>query len=266
MGIEIKDLTFEYNESRTALRNVSLSIPAGEKTAIVGLNGSGKSTLLHHINGMKLPTKGHVYVDGIEVCEKNLKEIRRIVGYVFDYPDHQLFSTSVEQDIRFGMDNYNYSEEKKLELLDEITGVLDIKDLLELPPFHLSLGQKKRVALAGIMVLEPDYLILDEPFSGLDNETDKFFRKFLDKQVENGTTIFYSNHDTNNVYEWADNVIVIEKGEILTSGKVSDVMTQEKLYERVGLEKPYLFELFQYLDEKPRTMEEAKKILEEFRK
>lgn len=266
MGVKFKNLNYSYIDGRIALENINLDIKAGKKTAIIGLNGSGKSTLLHHINGMKMPQTGEVIVDGLEVNKKNLRLVRGKIGYVFDYPDHQLFSTTSRKDIEFGMDNYGYTKEQKDEKILEIAKMLDIEDLLEFPPFHLSLGQKKRVALAGILVLQPDILVFDEPFSGLDNETVLFFQKFLDEQVEKGITIIYSNHDTDQVYSWADEVIVLEEGRVIKTGTTEEVMEDMKLYEDTGIKAPLLLELFSNREEKPRDILQAKKIMEELKK
>lgn len=266
MGIKFKNLNYSYTDGRTALHNINLEIEPGKKTAIIGLNGSGKSTLLSHINGMKLPQEGQVIVDDLEVNRQNLRLIRGKVGYVFDYPDHQLFSTTSRKDIEFGMDNYGYTQAQKEEKIKEIAGMLDIEDLLDFPPFHLSLGQKKRVALAGILVLQPDILVFDEPFSGLDNETVLFFQDFLDRQVQEGITMVYSNHDTDQVYAWADNVVVLEKGRVIQAGLVEEVMGELSLYENSGIKAPMLLELFKFRDDKPRDMKTAKKLMEEMHK
>ena len=144
MAIKIKDVSFCYPNSRRGLEGVNLNIKAGRKTAILGVNGSGKSTLLYHLNGINLAQTGLVEVLNMNVEKKNLREIRRQVGFLFDYPDHQLFSTTVYQDIKFGLDNYKYPEGEKKTLITKVAEDLNIDDLLEYPPYELSLGQKKR--------------------------------------------------------------------------------------------------------------------------
>lgn len=257
MAIEIKNLTYNYPNSHKGLDNINLYIRKNRKTAILGKNGSGKSTLLYHLNGMNLAQKGSVKVLDMDVNKKNLKSIQKRVGYVFDYPDYQLFSTSAYKDIEFGLDNYGYNEIEKTELIEKISKKLDIGDLMDRPPFHLSLGQKKKVALAGILVLEPDILLCDEPFSGLDTSSLEFFKDLLDQWKDQGKTIVFSSHDVDLTYEWADDVILLREGKVLRQGTVEEVFLDEKTYEETDLQKPYLYRLFKDHNVFPRSIGKA---------
>mgnify|MGYP001019029049 CR=1 FL=1 len=259
MAIKIKDLSFYYPNSRRGLVGVNLNIKAGRKTAILGVNGSGKSTLLYHLNGITLPQTGSVQVLNMNVEKKNLSEIRRQVGFLFDYPDHQLFSTTVYQDIKFGLDNYKYPEEEKHDLIIKVAEDLKIIDLLEYPPYQLSLGQKKKVAIAGLIVLEPNIILCDEPFSGLDGYTLIYFKKLLDRWVEGGKTVIFSTHDVDLTYEWADDVVILKDGQVIKTGTASEVLTNEEVYKEAGLVKPMLFDLFEDVKFKPRSIIKAKK-------
>lgn len=261
MIIKIRNLTFTYPNNRRGLIDVNLDIEKGKKTAILGINGSGKSTLLFHLNGMNMPQKGSVEVMNMEVNEKNLSKIRKEVGFLFDYPDHQLFSTTVYNDIKFGLDNYRYPEGEKDQRIRKVAKELGIEELLEYPPYQLSLGQKKRVAIAGLMVLDPSIIVCDEPFSGLDGYTLLSFKKLLDDWVEQGKTVVFSTHDVDLTYEWADNVIILREGRVLKTGTVEEVLFQEETYTEAGLVKPMLFELFSQSDYKPRNISTAKKYL-----
>lgn len=258
MAIKVRNLSFTYPNGQVGLIDVNLDIEEGKKTAILGLNGSGKSTLLHHLAGITLPQRGRVEVLGREVCEKNLRAIRRELGFLFDYPDHQLFSTTVYQDIRFGLDNYRYPEVEKDERIRRISKALHIESLLELPPHQLSLGQKKKVAIAGLMVLEPSLLFCDEPFSGLDGYTSAYFKELLDALVAEGKTIVLSTHDVDLSYEWADRVIILKEGELLSSGPAREVLGEEEIYQKSNLTRPILYELFQDCDHRPRNMAQAR--------
>lgn len=260
MTIEIKNLTYYYTKDRPGLKDLNLTIRPGLKTAIIGLNGSGKSTLLGHLNGMKFPNTGSVTVNDIPVEKNTLRKIRSMVGYIFDFPDHQLFSTSVYKDLEFGLDNYQFSEEEKATRIQNISKVLGIRKLHDYPPFHLSLGQKKRVALAGVMVLDPSVLVMDEPFSGLDYNTVKDLCAYLDRWLDSAKSLVFSSHDTDLVYEWADDVLVLNEGRLVLGGPKEEVMTNPKTYS-FGLKKPYLYELFEDSKTRPKNLDEAKKYL-----
>ncbi|NLY21256.1 MAG: ABC transporter ATP-binding protein [Tissierellia bacterium] len=262
MAIKVENLTFKYPDGRIGIKDLTLNIATGKKTAILGLNGSGKSTLLYHFNGMNMPQTGSVEILDMMLNDSNLKEIRRKVGFLFDYPDHQLFSTTTYLDIEFGLDNYNFPSEKKDTLIKSIATKLDILDLLDKPPYQLSLGQKKKVAIAGIMVLEPDILVCDEPFSGLDYPSINFVIDILDKWTSQDKTIVFSTHDVNLAYEWADEIIIMEKGSIIFSGNAQEVLQKKELYELTELEKPYLLRLFENSDEKPINIEAAKFLID----
>ncbi|MGI6679861.1 MAG: energy-coupling factor ABC transporter ATP-binding protein [Dehalobacterium sp.] len=261
MVIKIRDLSFTYPNNRRGLTDVSLNIEKGKKTAILGVNGSGKSTLLYHLNGITIPQTGSVEVLNMDVKEKNLSEIRRQVGFLFDYPDHQLFSTTVYGDIKFGLDNYKYLEHEKKELISNAARDLHIEELLDYPPYQLSLGQKKKVAIAGLIVLEPSIIVCDEPFSGLDGYTLLYFKELLDDWVMRGKTIVFSTHDVDLSYEWADNVIILREGQILKSGTVEEVMNKDETYAEAELIKPMLYDLFAHSSYKPRSIPLAKEHL-----
>ncbi|MGO1529271.1 MAG: energy-coupling factor ABC transporter ATP-binding protein [Senegalia sp. (in: firmicutes)] len=260
MAIEIKNLTYNYPNSHKALDNICLHIKKKRKTAILGKNGSGKSTLLYHINGMNLPEEGSVKVLDVEVNKKNLKSIQRNVGYIFDYPDYQLFSTSAYKDIEFGLDNYGYSQAEKTRIIQRMSKKLDVEDLMDRPSFHLSLGQKKKIALAGILVLEPEVLLCDEPFSGLDTSSLDFFKDLLDQWKDEGKTIVFSTHDVDLTYEWADDVIILREGKVIKQGTVEEVFLDEEIYKNTDLQKPYLYRLFKDHEVLPRSIDEAVEI------
>lgn len=257
MAIKIEELSFVYPNGREGLQDINLHIKKGKKTAILGVNGSGKSTLLYHLDGIKLPQKGKIEILDLEMKKKNLKEIRRDVGFLFDYPDHQLFSTTVYQDIKFGLDNYKFNEEIKDELIINVASKLGIEDLLEFAPYELSLGQKKKVAIAGLLVLKPKIILCDEPFSGLDGYSLIYFKSILDSWADKDKSIIFSTHDVDLTYEWADEVIVLNKGRVLKTGTVEEVLMTSDIYEKTELVKPMLYELFEDKDVKPRSLKEA---------
>lgn len=261
MAVSFENVSYKYERGNYGLKDINLNIKTGKKTGILGLNGSGKSTLLNHINGIFTPTTGEVKVLDMKVEKENLWEIRRKVGFLFDYPDHQLFSTSVYKDIKFGLDNYDYSEEEKERKIEKVLIDLGIEDLKDKPPQDLSLGQKKKVCVAGIIVLDPEIILCDEPFSGLDGYFTAYFKKLLDNWADQGKTIIFSSHDVNLCYEWSDEVVVLSNGRVVEKGKTEDLMTNSTLYKKTNLEKPILFSLFEDRKEKPRSVEEGKALL-----
>lgn len=263
MAIKIRNLSFTYPNNRRGLVDINLNIKPGRKTAILGINGSGKSTLLYHLNGINLPQTGSVEVLGKNVDKKSLREIRRKVGFLFDYPDHQLFSTTAYKDIKFGLDNYSYPEEEKAEIIRRVARDLKIEEILEYPPYQLSLGQKKRIAIAGLIVLEPSIILCDEPFAGLDGHTLLYFKELLNDWVKKGKTIIFSTHDVDLTYEWADDVIILKEGKILKTGNKTEVLENDEIYCQSGLERPMLYELFYNSDGKPKNLQEAKDYLKE---
>ncbi|NLM51329.1 MAG: ABC transporter ATP-binding protein [Firmicutes bacterium] len=264
MAIKICNLNFTYSNGYQALIDINLNIKKGKKTAILGLNGSGKTTLLYHLNGMHLPQTGSVEVFNLPVKQENLAHIRRKVGFLFDYPDHQIFSTTVYNDIKFGLDNYRFPEDEKEPRIRNIAKALQIESLLSFPPYQLSLGQKKKVAIAGLLVLEPSMIVCDEPFSGLDGPSLVYFKSLLDDWVKADKTIVFSTHDVDLTYEWAEEVVVLHAGKIIEAGPVEEVLTKEEVYVRAGLTKPLLYELFSHFNCKPRNITQAKELLAKF--
>lgn len=246
---DIDQLSHCYADGTIALRNVTLTIKQGKKIALLGNNGAGKSTLLLHLNGILRPTNGAIRFKGKEVAydRKSLLSLRKQVGIVFQDPDSQLFSASVIQDISFGPQNLGLSKEevlRKVEWAMEQTETTRFKDK---PTHFLSLGQKKRVAIAGVLAMDPDIMILDEPTAGLDSYYSKQIMKVLDHIQKQGKTIILSTHDVNLAFEWADELIVMNDGEILCYGDPATVFEQDKLIRKAHLEKPWVMETFQTL-------------------
>jgi cobalt/nickel transport system ATP-binding protein len=170
MIFKIENLTHEYSDGTLALDNVSLSFERAERIALLGTNGSGKTTLLNHLNGILKPTSGKVLFDGkpLKYDEKSLLELRKRVGFVFQDPNDQLFAPTVKQDVAFGPLNLGYKTEKVKTVVDEALRTVGMSEFAEKPPHFLSLGQKKRVALAGVLAMQPEVIIMDEPTSNLD--------------------------------------------------------------------------------------------------
>jgi cobalt/nickel transport system ATP-binding protein len=260
-ALEINNLSYNYPDLTSALHQVNLKIRKKKKTAILGTNGSGKTTLIYHINGIIPVQEGSVVVLGRPVCKENLYEVRRSVGLLFDNPDNQLFSTTVIGDIAFGPRNLKLDPEAVNTRVHEAMLKVGISELAERPPYCLSLGQKKRAAIAGLLAMKPQVLAFDEPFSGLDPAVSAQFREILDELVDKGATLIYSTHDVNLAYAWADEVVVMKEGRVLESGPVL-LLNEERLMQKASLPVPVLARLFKNSIENPRTVEEAAELLD----
>lgn len=258
MSIKLENINCTYMPKtpfeKTALSDINIEIEKGEFVGIIGHTGSGKSTLLQHFNGLILPDKksiGKVYIDGELLTKKNVRELRKKVGYVFQYPEYQLFEETVYKDIAFGLKKLKLSEEDEYSAVHnaaEIVGISD--DLFERSVYELSGGQKRRVAIAGVIVMNPDYLILDEPAAGLDpagkEEILSFAKRLRD---ERGTAVVLVSHSMEDIAQIADRVIVMNDGRIISDGRPQEIFSQKNKLTEIGLSVPEITELFCKLHE-----------------
>ena len=250
--IKVTDLSYIYQPGMpfesVALENISFEIPDGDFVAVIGHTGSGKSTLIQHLNALVKPTSGKIEIDGVDITASNvdLKQVRRDVGLVFQYPEHQLFEETVYKDIAFGPKNMGLDEEEiHQRVLDAIRFVGLSEELLEKSPFELSGGQKRRVAIAGVLSMRPKVLILDEPTAGLDPKgRDEILGQLvtLHKENENMTIIFVS-HSMEDVAMLANSVIVMNKGKLAMQGSVAEVFERSEELRGMGLDVPQITEL-----------------------
>lgn len=246
MSIRLENVNFIYGigsgYEKHALKNISLEIQDGEFIGIVGHTGSGKSTLVQLLNGLEKPTSGSVFYNGQDIQEKDfsLKELRSRVGLVFQYPEHQLFEISVIQDVEFGPRNLGLEnlevERRSFAALRQV-GISD--DLLDVSPLALSGGQKRRVAIAGVLAMEPEMLILDEPTAGLDPAGREEILGLLKKlHRERNITILLVSHSMEDVARYADRVIVMNQGELVLDGAPERVFQYEEELRKIGLGVP----------------------------
>ncbi|WP_434169442.1 energy-coupling factor ABC transporter ATP-binding protein [Peribacillus frigoritolerans] len=269
----IEGLTHQFADGTFALNDLSLTIQQGKKIALLGNNGAGKSTLFLHLNGLLQPTAGTIRFKGkkMKYDRKSLLSLRKQVGIVFQDPDSQLFSANVQQDISFGPMNLGWDRIKVQEKVNWAMAQTEVTELKDRPTHFLSLGQKKRVAIAGILAMEPDVWLLDEPTAGLDPYFSRQIMALLDSIHHPDKTIILSTHDVNLAYQWADEVVVMNDGKVIYQGNPISVFHEEDVLLQAHLEKPWVFEMFQALlqsrkpaerDLFPRTKEELLQKLE----
>lgn len=259
MSIKIENLTHVYMPKspfeKKALDNVNLVIEDGEFLALIGHTGSGKSTLIQHLNGLLEPTSGRILVDDIDITNKEAKltEIRKKIGLVFQYPEYQLFEETIEKDIAFGPNNLGLSSEevsRRVKKSMEMVG-LDYETYKDVSPFDLSGGQKRRVAIAGVIAMEPKVLILDEPTAGLDPQgRDDILEQIKLLHEKYKMTIVLVSHSMEDVGKLAQRIVVMNKGKVELLGKPSEVFKEVETLEKIGLAVPQVTYLMRVLRER----------------
>lgn len=248
--IETRDLCYTYPGKVTALNNINFIAPRNSRIAVIGSNGAGKSTLFKHFNGIFKATSGSVLIRGEPITKQNIKEIRKFVGIVFQNPDDQIFSPTVEQDIAFGPTNLGLDAETIHHRVHEALRVVGIEHLAHRVPHHLSGGEKKRVAIAGVIAMEPEVLVLDEPNAGLDPRGVTDLNAFINSLPKKyGMTVIFSTHDVGLVPEVADYIYVMDKGRIVAQGTTDEIFVQPDMLRSVRLDVPVIPRLLKSLKE-----------------
>ncbi len=258
MSIKIKDVNYTYAENTAyeihALKDINLEIPDGQFVGLIGHTGSGKSTLVQHLNGLMKATSGRIYFNGRDIYGENfsMKELRSKVGLVFQYPEHQLFEIDVLSDVCFGPKNLGFSREEaeeKAKAALRMVGMGEEHD--KSSPFELSGGQKRRVAIAGVLAMEPEMLILDEPTAGLDPKgRDEILDQIERLQKERGITVVLVSHSMEDVARYVDRIIVMNQGQVRFDGVPAEVFRHYKELEAIGLAAPQMTYVMQELKEK----------------
>ena len=267
MSIKLSNIYHTYSKGtpfeRLALQNVSLEIAKGEIVAIIGHTGSGKSTLVQHLNGLLKPDKGTAAIDDIDISSKDVqaKNARQQVGMVFQYPEHQIFAETVFEDIAFGPRNKGFNEEEVAKAVREAMAFvgLDYDTFAQRSPFQMSGGQMRRVAIAGVVAMNPDYLVLDEPSAGLDPRSrNAVFREIMDLHKSRGIAIVLVTHSMEEAVKYANRLLVVNAGKVLFDGEPAAIFKEHGAeLVQVGVDVPQVYKLADLLRQKGLAMPEG---------
>lgn len=273
MPIRFKEVTHTYNErspfAYAALKGVDLDISEGKITAIIGETGSGKSTLVQHLNALLLPSSGELEILGKRICAKekvkDLKALRRQVGLVFQFPEYQLFEETIAKDIAFGPKNFGMSEEDARQMAMKMLELVGLgEEYMEHSPFDLSGGQKRRVAIAGILAMDPQVLVLDEPTAGLDPQGAKdMMQLFVRMNREYGKTVLIVTHDMEHVLTYCDEVIVVKNGRIEKQCGVRSFFRDVSLLHELRIDPPAIIRLREELRKRGFALDDSLLSMEE---
>ncbi|MEM2108302.1 MAG: ATP-binding cassette domain-containing protein [Candidatus Bathyarchaeia archaeon] len=245
--IEVENVHFTYPNSVEALKGVSLTIRDGEFVAIMGQNGAGKTTLIKHFNGLLKPTKGTVRVDGVETNKTSVAALARNVGFVFQNPDHQLFSETVEEEIAFALKNFGFDAEVIEKRISWALNLLGLEQYRKTSPFLLSGGERKRVALASVLAWDPKTLVLDEPTIGQDYQQKEKLRQFIVQMQTQGKTVVVVTHDVEFVAECNPRVVLMKDGKIVADGEGRTILTDPEILAQSSVVLPQITQIFMRL-------------------
>jgi len=247
--IEVKDVYFTYPNGVEALKGTSLTIKNGEFLALMGENGAGKTTLVKHFNGLLKPTRGNVLVDGVNTTKVSVAALARKVGFVFQNPDNQLFSETVEEEIAFALKNFGFKEKTIRKRVTWALNLLDLTQYRKTSPFMLSGGERKRVALASVLAWNPKILILDEPTIGQDYQQKEKLRQFILQMKAQRKTIIIVTHDVEFVAECKPRILLMRQGKITADGEALEVLTNPEILTYTSIVPPQITQIFLQLSD-----------------
>jgi energy-coupling factor transport system ATP-binding protein len=242
--IEVENLHFRYPSGVEALKGVSLTIKCGEFVAIMGQNGAGKTTLVKHFNGLLKPSEGTVRVDDVDITKTSVAALSRNAGFVFQNPDHQLFSETVEDEISFALKNFGFDEETIEQRITWALNLLSLTEYRKTSPFLLSGGERKRVALASVLAWNPETLILDEPTIGQDHQQKEKLRQFIIQMQSQGKTVVIVTHDVEFVAECNPRVLLMKDGKIVADGDGREILTTPEVLAQSSIVLPQIAQVF----------------------
>ncbi|MHA1649647.1 MAG: energy-coupling factor ABC transporter ATP-binding protein [Candidatus Helarchaeota archaeon] len=268
--IEVENLTYFYPDKTPAIKNVSFNVRKGESIGLIGPNGAGKSTLFLLLMGFLKPQSGTIRIFNQELNKKSKKEIRKRIGMVFQDPNDQLFSPSLWEDVAFGPFNLGYNKEEIAKRVNKALNITDLERYTDKAPHHLSFGEKKRAALATILSMDPEILLLDEPFSNLDPDSYIHLREIILKYKKANLTLIIATHDVDVLPDLVDSCILMNNGQIIRKGELHDILTNHTLLKTHKMRMPVLGQLFFNLkihniintEMFPVTLTEAEKFIE----
>lgn len=249
--LSTENLSFTYPDGTRALKNINIEIEKGEKVAIIGPNGAGKSTLFSHFNGLTEPTSGCVKIEGkpISFEKDELLKVRQKVGIVFQDPNDQLFAPTVKEDIAFGPMNLGLSYDEVEKRVEDALKMVGMENYEDKTPHHLSGGQQKRIAIAGIIAMKPELMILDEPTAGLDPDGVEKVLNIMNQLNKEGMTLIISSHDIDMISKYADKIFILYNGEIIESGNKNKIFSDMSLLKKAHLRTPITTEILYNLKE-----------------
>lgn len=247
---KINNLTYQYDKKRKALDNISMDFDKGDIIGIIGSNGSGKSTLFNNLMGILKPTEGEILYKNnkLKYDKKSLYNLRKDVGIVFQDPEKQIFYSMVYDDLAFALRNIGLDRKNIKVRINKALEAVNGEDFIDRPVHSLSFGQKKRVAIASVIAMENNLILLDEPTAGLDPESTKAIVEIIKSMYNKGKKIIITSHDMNLIYDICDYTYVLNKGKIIVEGKVEEVFINEEKIEEAGLELPWLVKLNKNMD------------------
>ena len=248
--LQVKDLHFRYNDEKETLRGINLDIYEGEKVAVLGSNGAGKSTFFLNINGVLKSTSGEIVYRGKTITKKDLNELRKNVGIVFQDADNQIIASTVEAEVSFGPMNLKLPREEVIKRVDMALAYMNISDFKKRAPHYLSGGEKKRVSIADIIAMDSEIIIFDEPTAALDPLNAAMLEEVLGKMNEEGRTMLISTHDVDFAYRWAERVIVFSNGQIIADDTPFNIFKREDILEQASLKHPTMFDVCRIIEEK----------------
>lgn len=267
--LSVKKLCFGYGDAGPVLKNVDLDVHRGERLAVIGSNGAGKSTLFLNLNGVLAPDTGEIFLNGKRIGKKDITELRRNVGIVFQDADSQMIASTVYAEVSFGPMNLRLPKEEVRERTMKAMEYMNITHLKDRPPHYLSGGEKKCVSIADIIAMDPDIIIFDEPTVGLDPVNAQILEDVLDRLHGDGKTIILSTHDADLVYRWADRAVVLNDGKIIADSAPDSIFRNDTIMRVAKLRRPAIQEIYDALLEKalvsenirPRSADELKAII-----
>ena len=260
--IDAKELYFTYPNGVEALKGISMIIRDGEFVAIMGQNGAGKTTLVKHFNGLLKPTKGQVFVDEVDVSKVSVATLSKNVGFVFQNPDHQLFSETVEDEISFALRNFGFKEDVIENRVTWALNLLGLTQYRKTSPFMLSGGERKRVALASVLAWDPKILILDEPTIGQDYQQKEKLRQFIMQMKTQDRTIIMVTHDVEFVAECNPRVLLMREGKIIADGEAKNILTDPEVLNAASIVPPQIAQIFLELSDQMPNATPPRKIID----